>query len=449
MKKALILLGLVCLIWIFPGAWNAEPALEGQTFWAQWRGPLGTGVAPQSDPPIEWSESKNVRWKVEIPGKGSSSPIVWGEQVFVTTAIPSGDPVKYPEPEPQPSADGRGPRPRIRPEFVQDFAIFALDRRSGKILWQRSLRKELPHEGTHPTGTWASNSPVTDGKHVFAYFGSRGLYCLDLKGNLVWKKDLGDMTVKMGFGEGSSPALAGDKLVLNWDHEGQSFIIALDKKTGKELWRVDRDERTSWSSPLILEYQGKRQVITSATNRVRSYDFETGKVLWEGTGMTANAIPTPVASGGMVYVTSGFRGNALLAIRLDGARGDIHANGSVAWKLDRDTPYVPSPLLYGDAIYILKSNTGILSSFNAQTGVVNYREQRLEAVPNVYASPVGAGNRVYIAGREGTTAVLEHGPSFKVLAANALDDGFDASPAVAGNDIYLRGNKHLYCIGRN
>jgi outer membrane protein assembly factor BamB len=182
---------------------------------------------------------------------------------------------------------------------------------------------------------------------------------------------------------------------------------------------------------------------------VRSYDLETGQLLWETSGMTANAIPSPVASGGMVFVTSGFRGNALLAIRLDGARGDITGTESVAWKLDRDTPYVPSPLLYGDTLYILKSNTGILSALDARTGRGHYGPVRLEDIPNVYASPVGAANRVYVTSREGTTVVLAHGPEFKVLATNTLEDGFDASPAVVEGEIFLRGRKSLYCLARN
>ena len=337
----------------------------------------------------------------------------------------------------------------IEPTEVQRFAIFAIDRKSGKVLWQRTLREELPHEGTHPTGTWASNSPVTDGEHVYAYFGSRGLYCLDWEGNLVWEKDLGDMTIKLGFGEGSSPFLYGDKIVLIWDHEGPSFTIALDKKTGKELWRASREEKTSWTTPVVVEQRGKPQVVTSATNRVRSYDLATGKLIWETTGMTMNAIPSPVASGGIVFVTSGFRGNALLAIRLDGAVGDITDSKSIVWKLDRDTPYAPSPLLYKDTLYLLKRNSGILSCFNARTGQEYYRQKRLEGIGDVYSSPVGASGRVYVTDREGTTVVLERGPEFKVLGTNKLDDGFDASAAIVDKEIYLRGRHHLYRISEN
>ena len=264
---------LLCLISGLAMGWWPGASTEPERFWPQWRGPHATGVAPFGDPPVEWSEDRNVKWKVAIPGKGSSSPIVWGDRVFVTTAVSTGKKAVPPKKGSQTARGRRFHMRGIEPTEVQKFAIFAIDRKSGKVLWQRTLREELPHEGTHPTGTWASNSPVTDGEHVYAYFGSRGLYCLDWEGNLIWEKDLGDMTIKLGFGEGSSPFLYGDKIVLTWDHEGPSFTIALDKKTGKELWRASREEETSWTTPVVVQHGGKPQVVTSATNRVRSYDL--------------------------------------------------------------------------------------------------------------------------------------------------------------------------------
>lgn len=440
---------------------GAMPAADDDN-WPQWRGPMMAGVALEGEPPVEWSETKNVKWKVEIPGKGSASPIVWGDKIFVLTAVPTDKPATAEGPAtsgqtgtpPAPQGaggpgrgQGRGPR-TIQPTHVQKFMILAINRRDGKTIWEKTLREELPHEGTQPTNTWASNSAVTDGKNVWAYFGSRGLFCLDMDGKLIWEKDLGDMTTKNGFGEGSSPALAKGRIVVNWDHEGESFIVALDKKTGKELWRTPRKETTSWSTPLIVEHNGKSQVITSATSLVRSYDLDTGTLIWETSGMTPNSIPSPVAANGMVYVTSGFRGNALLAIRLTDAKGDLAGSNAIVWKYDRDTPYVPSPLLYDGLLYILKSNNGILTCFNAATGEKYYGEQRLEGVANVYASPVGAGGRIYVVGRDGGAAVIERGPEFKLLATNMLDDGFDASPAVVGDEIYLRGKKYLYRISK-
>jgi outer membrane protein assembly factor BamB len=430
----------------------ANRAADVNEYWPQWRGPLDSGVAPVGDPPIEWGPGKNIKWKVKIPGKGSATPIVWGDTIFILTAVPTDKrpPGKAGPAEAAPVAAQAGPRRDVQPEFIQQFIVIAMNRKDGRTLWQKIVREELPHEGANPnaTITWASSSPVTDGRMVYAYFGSRGLYALDMKGNVKWERDLGDMNT--GFGEGSSPALDGDRLVVNWDHEGESFIVALDKNTGKELWRTPRDEKTTWSTPLIVEHQGKKQVITAATKKVRSYDLADGTLLWEGPALTPSCVASPVHANGVVYVMSGYRGSAIYAIRLAEANGVITAaHQAIAWKHDRDTPWVPSPLLYGDELYFLKSNNGILSVFNTKTGERIYGEQRLEGVANVYASPVGAAGRVYIAGREGAVAVIQRGPQFKLLALNQLDDGFDASPVVVGNEIYLRGRKHLYRISKD
>ncbi len=263
MKKNISVWVALCFVPIW--AWGGESSAEFETNWPQWRGPGANGVAPYGNPPVEWSENKNIKWKIEIPGKSHATPIVWNDLIFVLSAVGTDKQVEARE-EPTKATRRRGP-PTAKVSNVHKFEIFAINRADGKIAWQRTAREELPHEGTHPTATLASNSPITDGEHVYAYFGSRGLYCYDMQGNLKWEKDLGDMTTKLSFGEGSSPALYNDKIVVNWDHEGQSFIITLDKKTGKELWRVDRDEKTSWATPLVVESHGKPQVITSATSR--------------------------------------------------------------------------------------------------------------------------------------------------------------------------------------
>jgi len=415
--------------------------------WPQWRGPLASGVAPNSNPPLDWSETKNVKWKIAVPGAGSATPVVWGDRIFVLSAVPAGT---APKPADDAAAGGQGARRgNIMPTQPQQFTVFAIHRKDGKVLWQKVVREQIPHESTHPTGTWASGSAITDGTNVYAYFGSFGLYCLDMNGRLLWEKDLGDMTIKNGFGEGSSPVLAGDRILVNWDHEGDSFIVALDKKTGKELWRTPREEKTAWATPLVVEGGGKTQVVTSATGKVRSYDVENGKLLWETKGMTPNTIPSPVAGDGMLYVMSGFRGNALLAIKLSAATGDISESPAIVWKYDRDTPYVPSPLLYGGELYMLKSNNGFLTAFDAKSGEKLYGPERLDAVPNVYASPVGAAGRIYIVGREGGAAAVARGKEFKVLATSTLDDGFDASPAIVDNELYLRGRKFLYRISKD
>ncbi len=420
----------------------ANPPANNEKYWPQWRGPVASGVAPLANPPLQWGEEKNIRWKIEIPGKGSSSPIVWGDRIYLTTAIATDKAVAPATLE----AGGDSRRRGIAPTNVQKFVLLALSRRDGKVIWQQTAIEALPHEGTHPDGTWASNSPITDGENIFADFGSRGIYCYDMSGKQQWKKDLGDMATRNGFGEGSSPALHANTLVLNWDNENGSFIVALDKRTGKELWRVNRDEPTTWATPLVVLHEGKPQVIANATNRVRSYDLANGNLIWECSGTTLNAIPSPVAAEGMVYVTAGYRGSALYAIRLADAKGDLTNSPAMVWKHDQDTPYVPSPLLYDGKLYFLKVNTGILSCFNAKTGEPHYSRQRLEGIANIYASPVGAADRVYLVGRDGTAMVIKNSASFEVLATNKLDDGIDASPALVDNEMYLRGKKFLYCI---
>jgi outer membrane protein assembly factor BamB len=411
--------------------------------WPQWRGPLATGEAPGADPPVEWSESTNIRWKAKIPGHGLASPLVWGDHVFVTTAVPVGE-----------SGVREGLFRRLTRRIVGtegasqtlQYLILAVSRRDGQVVWQQAAREEVPHEGKHQTGSWASASPVTDGEVLCAFFGSPGLYCYDLAGQLLWEKDFGDMEIRMGFGEGASPVLKGDTVIVNWDHQGQSFIVAMDKRTGRERWRTDRDEITSWATPLIVEHDGRTQVVTSATNRVRSYDLETGALLWDGEGVTLNAIPTPVAADGLVYLLSGYRGSQLYAVELNAAEGDISRGDAIAWSVDEDTPYVPSPLLHDGILYFTKSNNGILSAYDARTGALHYGPERLPGIRSIYASPVTAAGRVYIPSRDGTTVVIEAGPRFKVLAANILDDGFDASPAVVDGELYLRGHQYLYCI---
>ena len=446
--------------------------------WPQWRGPLGTGIAPNAEPPVSWSETENIKWKVKIPGLGTSTPVIWENQVFVLTAIATGKKIELPaEPAatPPPAADvsaggpperrkggpdgpgpggpgrsgkrgGGGGMRAERPTEVEQFVILCLDRQTGKVLWQETAREEVPHEAHHRSdGSFASCSPLTDGKHVFAYFGSRGLYCYDMAGKLQWSQDFGDMRIVMSFGEGSSPALYQDTLFVNWDHEGESFIIALDKNTGKTLWKNARDEKTSWSTPLVVEQDGKPQVIVCATGKIRSYEPATGKVIWECAGLTRNVIPSPVIGNGMVYATSGYQGNALLAIRLD-RTGDLTGTDAIAWSVKKGTPYVPSPLLYNDRLYFFSGNNAMLSCFDAKSGRALIDAERIEALQGVYASPVGADGRVYVVGRNGTTVVLKSSDKLEVLATNRLEEKTDASPALAGKDLFLRGREYLYCI---
>jgi outer membrane protein assembly factor BamB len=418
---------------------EASPDTTSEKYWPQWRGPHATGVSKTADPPTEWSETKNIRWKVEIPGRGSASPVVWGDKVFVLSAVPVGVDI----------AASHQPRGGIRPPLPHKFVVMALDRKTGKVVWEKTARETLPHEGAHQQfGTYASSSAFTDGERVYAFFDSFGLYAYDLNGKLLWEKDLGDKKMRNEFGEGQTPVLHGNTIVVQWDHQGPSFIAALDKMTGKELWRTDRQEIDSWGTPLVVEHGGRAQVIAAAMNKVTSYDLATGQVVWQGPGLTMNPIPSTVYENGMVYAVSGFRGNKLHAIQLDEAKGDLTTTTAIKWSLNADTPYVPSPLVYDGVIYLLKSNSGILSAFDARTGKPHYQLQRLQGVDNVFASPVAAKGRIYIPGQQGATIVIKAGPAYEVLATNTLEDGFDASPALVENEIYLRGAKYLYSIAR-
>ena len=409
-----------------------------ERYWAQWRGPAANGVSKTANPPLEWSETKNIRWKVEIPGRGSASPIVWGDRVFILTAIPAG--MSLP--------DSHKPLGGVRPRTPHRFVVMALDRRDGRVVWEHTAREEMPHEGSHQdNGTWASSSAMTDGQILIAPFESRGIYAYDLNGKLIWQKDLGDKSMRSEFGEGSTPVLYKNHLIVVWDHTKGSFITALDKRTGNELWRVSRDEIDTWATPFVVENGGRAQVIVPGMNKLQSYDLETGAVVWHSAGLTMNPIPSPVGEDGMVIATSGFRGNNLKAIRIADAKGDLTGTGSIVWSLDRDTPYVPSPLLMDGFLYLIKTNSPILSVFDAKSGKPHYQLQRLEGLSEVFSSPVGAAGRVYITGRDGTTLVLRNGPTFEVLAKNVLDDGIDASPALIDNEMLIRGYRHLYSIG--
>lgn len=421
------------------------PAGSTQDRWPTWRGPLGSGVAPTGNPPLTWSETQNIRWKVPVSGKGTSSPVVWGDRIFFLTAIETaraGTPERAQASEPNEPAPFHGGK---NPKNVYKFDVVCLDLATGQTLWQQTACETVPHEGHHPDHGFASYSPVTDGTHVWASFGSRGVHCYDLNGEHKWSRDLGRMKTKMMFGEGSSPALAGEALIVVMDHEGDSAIHALDKNTGRTLWKQARDEDTAWSTPAVAVVEGKMQVIVSATNRIRSYDVATGEMVWQCGGQTQNVIPSPIVSDGLVFCTSGFRGSELQAIEL-GHTGDLTGTRAVRWQVSKATPYVPSPILYGDNLYVCSMNRAAISCYHAATGKLNFIEERLEAVKDIYASPVGAAGRIYFVGRKGATEVIRNADTLEVLATNKLDDEFDASPAIVGDRILLKGKRNLYCI---
>lgn len=407
--------------------------------WPTWRGTSGQGIAPGATPPLTWSDTKNIKWKTPIPGLGFSTPIVWENQIFLLTAVEADNPAS--NAAAAPGARGAGPTPTAPHEFT----VIALNRTTGKVEWQKVARKEVPHEGKHQTSSYAGASPITDGKRLWVPFGSRGFYCYDLQGNLLWEKDLGRMRTRLSFGEGSSPAIAGNLMLIVWDHEEQSFIVALDKNTGAEVWRKDRDERSSWTTPLIVEVGGKLQAIVAGTTRTRSYDVATGEIVWEASGLTGNVIPTPVTGHGMVYVMSGFRGNSIQAIKLT-SKGDVTDTPEIAWHVRHSAPYAPSPVLSGDRLYATKTNDAYLSCLNALTGEFHFRDQPLPGVRGIYASPIVANGHLYIVGREGTVMVLKDSTTFEPVATNTLSDRIDASPVALGRELFLRGHEYIYCI---
>ena len=415
----------------------AQPTAETQ--WGQWRGPWATGFAPKGNPPIEWSEEKNIRWKAALPGLGHSSPVVWGNLVYVTTAVPLGAKLAVPEQPP-------GAHNNLDPFHKMQFQVLAYNRLTGKRRWTATVRTAQPHQSTHESGTWASNSPVTDGHHVIASFGSNGLFALDAQtGRVAWQKQLGQQEVKHGHGEGASPVLYGATVVVNWDHEEQSFIVALDKTTGRERWRVKRNEPTSWATPIAVEHAGRVQLIVSATTAVRGYDLANGKVLWHTTGLPKNVVASPVHANGIVYAGASYEKRTMLAIKLAGAKDDLTSTDHILWTRRAATPYVPSPLLMPDnTLYFFHHYQGFLSKVHGLTGkdAGPFRLGRR----NFYASPVAAKDRVYLTDRAGSTLILSHAADPKVLAHNRLEDSFSASPAIVGPALFLRGEKFLYCI---
>ncbi len=415
----------LCLTLMLVVATFACPALADN--WAHWRGPTGNSVAVDAQPPIHWSDTKNVKWKVPIPGRGSGSPVLWDERIFVVTAVAADD---------NPTA----PLPKLA------FKLLCFDRNNGRLLWDRTAVVATPHQQTHATHFFASASPCTDGEHVYAHFGSRGLYCYTMDGVLKWSRtDFGKMETRMSYGEASSPTLEGDKILVPWDHEGPSSLYALDKATGKTIWKAERDEPTCWATPLVVEHQGAKQVVMNGQTCARAYDLQTGKELWRCGGQAQRPVASAVAANGLVFIGSGFQGAFLGAFRLDG-QGDLENTDHVAWVWDHDTPDIASPMLSGNRLYFHKGKTGMLSCVDAATGTPHYITARVPGVERTYASPIAAGGYVFVTGRSGTTVVLDDSDQLNVVATNSVGETVDATPAPVDNELIIRGENHLFCI---
>ncbi|MBX3413978.1 MAG: PQQ-like beta-propeller repeat protein [Pirellulales bacterium] len=461
--------------------------------WPQFRGPAGTGIPSESRLPTTWAPDKNIAWQVEIPGQAWSQPVVWGDRIFITTAIPeeekadlTGGPTvedkqedeyktKAPEsssetakpdeakPDESNPAEGEDERPRRRrggggfggalPDRSYRWKVICLDANSGEVQWEQLAHEGKPTIPIHRTNTYASETPVTDGERVYAYFGSEGLYCYDLAGNLLWSKNLGSYPMMLGWGTGSSPALDEGRLFVQCDNEKESFLAAFDAKTGAELWRVPREEKSTWATPFVWHNKVRTELVAAGSKKMRAYDPATGKLLWETTNARGRCSATPVATDELLYVGVGGGPGGLgplLAIRA-GAKGDLtlekdQTSGEfVAWMAQRSGPPMASPLVYQDCLYILDQGGGIIACYDAQTGQQHYRK-RIDGAKGFTSSPWGYDGKIYCLDEEGTTFVIPVGPEFEVVATNKLDDRFWSSMAVSGNHLLLRGVNRLYCI---
>lgn len=415
--------------------------------WPQWRGPEGSGVSAERNLPVEWGEAKNVRWKTPLPGKGHSSPVVWGKRVFVTTAI-EGAVV----PGAKAATHVMGGQEWKHPDSLgadrkHTFKVIALDRDTGKVIWEQTAWEGTPYDDRHRKSSYAAATPATDGRMVYAYFGSEGLYAYDMSGKLAWKFMPGKLGT-VGMGNGTSPVLYQNIVIVQADEEEgkNSFIVGLDKKTGKELWRTPRKVQVSWATPLLVNTGKRVELIASGTESVISYDPLTGKEHWRSKGVESNAIPSPVATAGrdMVVVSAGYPAKVAYAIRL-GASGELK-DSDIAWRYAKGTAYVPSPILYGDYLYLL-TDKGVMTCLDARTGEVKYEGGRVPVPATFTASPVAFDGKILLTSEDGDTFVVKAGPKHEVLRTNSVGEPVYASPAVADGKIFIRGEKHLYAIG--
>ena len=418
--------------------------------WPQFRGPGSRGVAEGENLPDRWSATENVAWKTGIPGRGWSSPVVWGHRVFLTTVVNSGASEK---PKKGLYFGGNRPDP---PDSAHEWKVFCLDLATGRVLWERQVHEGKPQTAIHLKNSFASETPVADGERVYCYFGNVGIFCFDHEGKPLWNRRLEPHKIRHGWGTAASPVLHGDRLYIVNDNDEDSYLLALDTLTGQERWRAARDEKSNWSTPFVGENDRRTEIVTLGSGKVRSYDLD-GKLLWWLEGMSSITIATPYAYDGLLYISSGYVGDRLrpiYAIR-PGAEGDISLEGSrrqnewIAWCNETSAPYNPSTLVYQNRLYVLYDR-GLVACFDPKDGSEVYGPQRLPDGRAFTASPWAYGGNVFCLNEDGSTFVLKAGDTFQVLHTNPLaeDDMGMATPAIAGDRLLIRTSARVYCIGK-
>ncbi len=418
--------------------------------WPGWRGQAAQGRFSDAGLPTEWSGDRGIAWKTAIPGVGHSSPIVWGGRVFVTTAVSADEGTETFKPGLYFGGD------QSKPDSARySYCVVCVEAATGKILWSKAAVEKDPSSPRHIKNSYASETPVTDGKHVYASFGAEGLYCFDIDGEQKWKVDLGSFKMTGDWGTASSPVLCKNTVIQCCDRKNGSYIAAFDKQTGKPVWRTERDEEPSWSTPFLFETGGRTLLVTNARKRMRAYDPATGKLVWECGGSSKLVAPTAVSADGLVIVSSGYvldSNRPLFAFRPDATGNVTLAEGetsssAIAWHLGVGGPYIPSPVVDGEYLYVLLDR-GFFTCYEAKTGKPVYGKQRLGRANAFSASPIAGDGKVYCLSEDGDCYVIKAGPEFEILAENKLDEVCMASPAVSDGRLFIRARKHLYCIGR-
>jgi outer membrane protein assembly factor BamB len=415
--------------------------------WPQWRGPGGQGISKETRLPAEWGPEKNIAWKVQVPGRGHSAPVIWNNRVFLTAAI-EGEEV----PGAKAPVHTNGGRPFVHPDAVganrkHTYKVLAYDGISGKLLWEQTAWEGTPFDDRHRRGSFASPSVATDGRLIYAYFGPEGVYAYDLNGKPAWNASIGKVKT-LGLGAASSPVIYEGLVILQADDDegADSAIVALDAKTGKERWRTKRPVQVSWSTPVLVQAGARTELVTNGTEWIIAYDPASGKELWRTKGVESNAIHTPVVGDGVVIVTAGFPAKKTIAIK-PGGSGDVTKTSHILWTYEKGTAYVVSPILYEGLVYLL-NDRGVMTALDAKTGEIKYEGGRVPVPASFMGSPVAANGRLLLTSEDGDTFVIKAGAQHEVLATNSVGEPVYTTPAISNGRIYIRGEKHLFGIGQ-